>query len=66
MQSVAIILIVLCTVVVLLHRKVEIGHAMLAGSVILTVMTLSSPLLFFGSVVKTGQHSNTWEILIAL
>ena len=66
MQSVAIILIVLCTVVVLLHRKVEIGHAMLAGSVILIVTTLSSPLLFFDSVVKTGSHSNTWEILIAL
>ena len=66
MQSVLIILLTLITVVVLLHRKVEIGHAMLAGSVVLTAMTLSSPLLFFGSVVKTSQHSNTWEILIAL
>ena len=66
MQSVFIILLTLITVVVLLQRKLEIGHAMLAGSVVLTVTTLSTPVLFFESVVKTGRHSNTWEILIAL
>jgi integral membrane protein (TIGR00529 family) len=50
----------------LLHRKIEIGHAMLAGSLLLTVLTFSSPLAFVNSVVATALHPNTWEILIAL
>jgi len=66
LYSVVIIIITLSAVVVLMHRKVEIGHAMLAGSILLTALTVSSPLLFFQSVVATGRHPNTWEILVAL
>jgi integral membrane protein (TIGR00529 family) len=66
MQSVLVIVLTLSVVIVLLHRKVEIGHAMLVGSLLLTALTFSAPLLFVNSVVATALHPNTWEILIAL
>ena len=65
-QSVVVIILTLAVVIALLHRKIEIGHAMLAGSLLLTVLTLSPPLAFVNSVVATAVHPNTWEILIAL
>jgi len=66
MQSVAVILITLSTVVILLHRRVEIGHAMLAGSLLLQLLTWSTPELFLGAIRGTLQNFNTWEILGAL
>lgn len=66
MQSVGIIFLTMIIVVVLLHRKIEIGNAMLAGSLILTALTFSSPLVFLHSFVVTVQLPNTWEILVAL
>jgi len=66
LQSVGIIFFTLIVVVVLLHRKIEIGHSMLAGSLVLTALTFSSPLLFLHSFVMTVRLPNTWEILIAL
>ena len=35
-QSVVVIILTLAVVIALLHRKIEIGHAMLAGSLLLT------------------------------
>ena len=66
MQSVVVILLTLSTVVILLHRRVEIGNAMLAGSFLLQLLTWSAPELFLGATMKTLQHINTWEILGAL
>lgn len=66
MQSVVIIFFALIIVVVLLHRKVEIGHSMLAGSLMLTALTFSSPLVFLHSFVVTVRSLNTWEIVVAL
>ncbi len=66
MQSVFVILLTLSTVVVLLHRRIEIGHSMLVGSLLLQILTWSSPELFAGAVGKTLQNYNTWEILGAL
>jgi uncharacterized protein len=66
MQSAVVILLTLSTVVILLHRRVEIGHSMLVGSLLLQVLTWSAPELFLGSILKTLQHFNTWEILGAL
>ena len=65
-HSALVIILTLAVVITLLHRKIEIGHAMLAGSLLLTVLTLSPPLAFVNSVVATALHPNTWEILIAL
>ncbi len=66
MQSVFVILLTLSTVVVLLHRRVEIGHSMLVGSLLLQLLTWSSPELFAAAVGKTLRNVNTWEILGAL
>ncbi len=66
MQSVAVIFLTLLIVVVLLHRKIEIGHSMLVGSLILTVLTFSSPMVFIHSILETIRQPNTWEILVAL
>lgn len=66
MQSALIIFFTLAAVVVLLHRKVEIGNAMLAGVILLIALTLSSPLLLVQSFLATVRHPTTWEILIAL
>lgn len=66
MHSVGIILITLSSVVVLLHRRVEIGHAMLVGALILQVLTGSAAELFMGAVLGTLRNINTWEILGAL
>ena len=66
MQSVVVILFTLSTVVILLHRRVEIGHSMLVGSLMLQVLTWSSPELFLGAILRTLQNFNTWEILGAL
>ena len=66
MQSVVVILVTLSTVVILLHRRVEIGHAMFAGALLLQVLTWSSPEIFLGAILGTLQTFNTWEILGAL
>ena len=66
MQSVVIILLTLSIVVVLLHRRVEIGHAMLAGSLLLQLLTWSAPELFINAIINTLRNFNTWEILGAL
>jgi hypothetical protein len=65
-NSVLVIILTLAVVITLLHRKIEIGHAMFAGSLLLTILTLSPLLAFVNSVVATALHPNTWEILIAL
>ena len=66
MQSVVIILLTLSVVVVLLHRRVEIGHAMLVGSLLLQLLTWSAPELFLNAIISTLRNFNTWEILGAL
>ena len=66
MQSVVVILLTLSIVVVLLHRRLEIGHSMLVGSLLLQLLTWSAPALFLGAALKTLQNFNTWEILGAL
>jgi integral membrane protein (TIGR00529 family) len=66
MQLVVVILLTLSTVVILLHRRVEIGHSMLVGALLLQLLTLSAPEIFFGATLSTLQNFNTWEILGAL
>ena len=66
MQSVVVILLTLSTVVILLHRRVEIGHSMLVGALLLQLLTWSAPEIFFGATLNTLQNFNTWEILGAL
>jgi uncharacterized protein len=66
MQSVVVILLTLSTVVILLHRRVEIGHSMLVGALLLQVLTWSAPEIFFGATLSTLRNFNTWEILGAL
>ena len=57
-HSALVIILTLAVVITLLHRKIEIGHAMLAGSLLLTVLTLSPPIAFVNSVVATALHPN--------
>ena len=66
MQSVVIILLTLSTVVVLLHRRIEIGHSMLVGSLLLQLLSWSAPEVFLTAIGKTLRSFNTWEILGAL
>jgi uncharacterized protein len=66
MQSVIVIFLTLATVVTLLHRRVEIGHSMLVGALMLQLLTWSPPVLFLGAIAGTLQNFNTWEILGAL
>ncbi len=66
MQPLIVIIATLLAVVVLLHRKIELGHSMLAGSLLLTLLTFSAPMVFMKAVLTTAKMPNTWEILIAL
>lgn len=66
MQPVIVIFATLLVVVFLLHRKVELGHSMLAGSLLLTALTVSAPEVFLRALAATLRLPNTWEILIAL
>ena len=66
MVSVVAIVLTLATVVYLLRRRIEIGHAMFAGCIVLQISTLSSPESFGKAVLNVMQSTSTWEILIAL
>jgi hypothetical protein len=66
MFAVIKVLVTLAVIVIALNRKIKMGNAMLAGSVVL--LLLSQPTLekLAAATLRTATSHSTWEILFAL
>ena len=66
MQAMAIIVGTLAVVITLLHRRVQIGNALFAGTLLIWILTLSPITTLMQAAINTAKNPSTWDILIAM
>jgi hypothetical protein len=66
MFAVIKVLVTLAVIVIALNRKVKMGNAMLAGSVVLFLLSQPTMEKLVTATLRTATSHSTWEILFAL